>query len=186
MCYTTLLEQLVNIDFYKKFFVGSSKTWNSDSEVNKFLWTNQSVRKFIWFFIDCNYMNAKMFQSKLSTMRLGASNIISSSNRLQLAIQASISESMVTAATTTYCPRRYQHVMIAPAKPKSYNHFSINAKNARQFSIETIKHACVSIIITKLQIWSRWIEITMIYVMLFECWKKTYDKTGMFRCKFAF
>lgn len=176
----------MNIDFYVKFFVGSSKTWNSDSEVNKFLWTNQSVRKFIWFFIDCNFMNAKMFQSKLSTMRLGASNIISSSNRLQLAIQASISESMVTAATTTYCPRRYQHVMIAPAKPKSYNHFSINAKNARQFSIETIKHACVSIIITKLQISSRWIEITMIYVMLFECWKKPYDKTGMFRWKFAF
>lgn len=92
-----------------------------------------------------------MFQSKLSTIRLGASNIISSSNRLQLAIQASTTESMMTAATITYCPRRYQHVMIAPAKPKSYYHFSINAKNARQFSIETIKHACMSRSNTKVQ-----------------------------------
>lgn len=32
LLYTTLLKELVNIDFYVKFFVGSPKTWNSDSE----------------------------------------------------------------------------------------------------------------------------------------------------------
>lgn len=95
-----------------------------------------------------------MFHSKLLTSRLGATNVISSVNRLQLAIEAKSNGSIMnaaaaaTTASSSYCPHRYQHVMTT-IEPKKFNNFTVTARYARQFSIQTIKQACVSISVVK-------------------------------------
>lgn len=113
-----------------------------------------------------------MFHSKLLTSRLGATNVISSVNRLQLAIEAKSNGSIMNAAaaataSSSYCPHRYQHVMTT-IEPKRFNNFTISARYARQFSIQTIKQACVSISVVK--IWkrkmSRWIKKILYTVII--------------------
>lgn len=75
----------------------------------------------------------KMFHSKLSTMRMGATAVISSVNRLHFAIDANANGSITTAS---HYPCLLQHGL--SAAPKT------TLQNARNYSVMTKNYATVS------------------------------------------
>lgn len=79
----------------------------------------------------------RMFQPKFCTMRTGATTVISSVNRLQLAIDASKS------ITTATYPCGYQHVTCL--QPTTNESMSMHLHGARSYSTLNKNHAIVSI-----------------------------------------